>query len=406
MSSDSRAFAYAYINPAVRSDRLRCIDMEHTMKPFDHDLLRFKVQGVDDTDQTRWTTGVPVRIQYGRWPLGVTNFFGYIGGVNRTWDQSVRTGPSGRVMEVWCIGASYPLKAPITTIFTGMTSSQIASSVASASGLDIDIPPTAYTWPQKSAPGLTQWKFLSELALASGCTLYVNRTQMRFYDPSTILQRNNLVVPIFYEKDAALSQAGGAATVVSLHTDVTELSAVEGRRKRNRVVQGIDAVTGAPIFTTSAAQAVPSMASRTLAPIFAEAVTDLVTRSQADAVALLPARTAANRFHIRGKAILSGDVRVTQESPIVIEGLGTRDSGVWQVIEACHIVRKNWYSTECVLGRDSDYDNGVRPGLPPGVAATRLTTTAASGAGEPPSVLLSGQWRAAYTSFGALSAAA
>lgn len=406
MATDTRAFAFAYVNPAVRSDHLACVEMEHTMAPFDHDMMRFKIVGVDDTDQTRWTTGVPVRVQYGRYPLGVTNFFGYIGGVNRLWTQTSKTNLSSRIMEVWAVGASWPLKTPLSTVFTSVTSAQIATTVASAYGLDVDIPATSYLWPQKSAPGRTAFEFLADLARDSGCIFYVNQTQMRFYDPVTVLLRNNSVVPVFYEKDTALSQSGGQATVLDFESDVTELSNVEGRRKRNRVVQGLDAVTGAPIYAASSAQSTPLLASRSLPPIFGETVTDMVTASQADANSLLPARTVANRFFARARARFSGDARITQESPVVVEGLGIRDSGIWQVISAVHTVRKNWYSTDCVLGRDSDYDNGVRPGLSAGVARASLDSTESSATGSPATVLQNGQWRATYTTAGVSLAAA
>lgn len=396
MSGDSTAFALAYINPANRSDSLTCVEMAHTMAPFNHDMMTFSVRGVDDTDSTRWTTGTPVRVQYGRYPTSITNFYGYVGGVERTWTQPTKTSPSVRVMQVWCIGASYPLKAPIANVFTGMTSSQIAINIANDNALDSDIPPTSYSWPQKAAAGVTQLQFLSELARDSGCTFYVHRTQLRFYDPSTILVRNSQVIPIFYEKDAALSQNNGVATVLDFHTDITELSAVEGRRKRTRVVQGLDAVTGAPIYNTDTPSAV-TLAAVSLPPLFAESVTDMVIANQSDANNLLPARTIANRFFSKATARVSGHVAITQESPVVIEGLGSRDSGLWQVLEATHIIRRNWYSTDCVLGRDSDYDNGVRPGLPTGSVPVNGTTA-------PASVLVNGQWRSTYTTLGLVSA--
>lgn len=391
MSSDFTAFSYMTVNPAVRSDRLIVSELKVHMKPFAHDVAEVWVQSVDDIDPTRWTTGVPVSILYGR-TIGLTDtFYGYILSVERNWGQVDRTPPVGRIMRITAIGASYPMKADLTTIYQGMTSAQIGRALALSHYLDFDIPDSPWVWPSKASSGISEWSFLSELAKASGLILYCHGTQVRMYDPLLPVQRRNAVVPYFYEKDSGKGQ-----TVVEFRTDVTEVSSTEGRRKRVRVVQGLDVATGQPIYATDSGPE-PALGQRGLPPAFTETVTDLVATSQKAANALLSARGLENRFYIRARAVLSGDPRVTQHSPVVIEGLGSRDSGVWQVLEATHHVKKRWYSTDVVLGRDSDYDNGARPGLPDGVARAQQDPYGATVYTGPPTVLANNAWRAAWS---------
>lgn len=392
--ADSNAFAYLYANPARRSDRLIVRDLKVYMAPFRHDMAKIVVQGPTDEDWTRWDTGVPLRVQYGRTPSAISNFFGYVLGVDRHWEQTNKLAISDRTMEILAVGASWPFKEGLATAFSGMSSSQIATQIASQNYFDIDAPATDFVWPTKNVSGSSIWEFLCELAKSSGLTCAMNGTQLRFYDPMTILRRNNSVVPVFYEKDSALGQ-----TVLEMQTDVTELSASEGRRKRLRVVQGTDIRTGTDIYVRDDGTHQGTYLARRYRPtLFTEFVSDMVTIDQSSASALLPARTTENRFYIRARAKLAGDVRVVQESPIVIEGLGTRDSGLWQAIEVVHHVHKNWYALDCELGRDSDYDNGVRPGLPAGVARARLDPYETIVFNSPPTALINGRWRAAWTS--------
>jgi hypothetical protein len=387
--SDFNAFAYLTVNPAVRSDRLVLSELKLHMKAFSHDVAEMWVQSVDDTDPVRWSTGVPLSIHYGRAPNQVDTFYGYVLDVQRNWGQVTRTSPMGRMMRVTALGASYPMKEDLTTLFHQMTTDQIATALARSHYFDTDIPPTDWAWPTKSSSGESEWTFLVELAKASGLIMYCHGTQFRMYDPLTPLQRKNVTVPHFYEKDSGRGQS-----VLSFDTDLSEVSSEEGRRKRTRVVRGIDAL-GQSIYATDAGP-VPALGQRSLAPAFSETVTDLVTVDQRAANALLPARGLENRFYHRAKAVLSGDPRITQQSPVVIEGLGPRDSGIWQVLEAVHHIRKRWYSTDVVLGRDSDFDNGKRPGLPDGVLRDRLDPYASALAPPPPSVLANGQWRAGW----------
>lgn len=390
--ADPQAFAYVYMDPAHRTDRLAASELWIRMASFRHDTAEVIIQGIDDIDPTRWTTGTPLRITYGRSLAAMGEFVGYLLNINRDWSQVQHATLPRRTAKITAIGASNPLKADLTNIYTGMTSAQIATTLVESHYLDRDIPSTSYVWPSRAASGTSEWSFLCELAKASGLVLYCKGTQVRMYDPLTPLKRNNSVVPYFYEH-----ASGKGSTVLDFRSDVTEMSAEHGRRKRTRILRGMDANTGVPFLATDSGP-VHTLATRNLAPSVSESVIDLVAPNQAAATALLPARSVENRFYIRAQARFSGDITVTQASPVVIEGLGTRDSGIWQVLEATHHIRKNWFSTDCELGRDSDYDNGVRPGLPANVARARLDPYATPVLANPPTVLVNGQWRAAWIS--------
>jgi hypothetical protein len=273
-----------------------------------------------------------------------------------------------------------PLRNGFTGSFTNQTGAAIATSVANQYRYSIDAPMTGFVWPSKNAAGTSAWSFLCDLAKQDGRICAMNGTQLRFYAPLTLLNRTTTQIPVFYDIDSGLGK-----TILEMRTDDTEMSAMPGQRKLSRQLAGLDGTTGAALAATSTGPA-NILAARSIAPILTELPADIVTRSQATAEARLAGLVEENRFHMRAKASLAGDVRVVQESPVVLEGLGARDSGLWQVVKVTHRMRWQYYALDCELGRDSDYDPGVRPLAAP---VTMPTVT------PPASVLINGLWQAA-----------
>lgn len=392
--ADQQAIAYLYTSPGTTNRRITVLDFKLEMCPFAHSIAKIVIQGTDDTT-AQWDTGAPIIVRYGRQPNAMTNFYGYMLFPEPNWKQTLKNQQANRRMTIWAIGTSWPFKDGLSQPFLNMTAPQIAQAIAGTHFLSVNAPTSSsdYVWPMKTAiNGQSEWEFLVELAKASGRTCHVNGTQLDFYDPSTTLVQPDPVVPTFYEKDS-----GKGMTVLDFTPDNNEVSADPGRRKRTRIFQSLDR-NGNPIFLTDDGTNVSHrFGSRYRAPLFTEYVSSIVAHSPQDAKALLPALTTDNRFYIRAQAILSGNVQVTQETPIVIEGVGIRDSGLWQVISVTHHVGWQWYSMECELGRDSDFDNGIRPLNPPGVARTFMTSYGSVPITTPPTILNNNVWRAAFS---------
>jgi hypothetical protein len=394
--ADSTAFSKIWVNPAARPDPLTPNDFKLHMRPYEHDILEAEIRGVTDVDALRWSVGTPIQARYGRNPNTWDQFYGYLASTSRNWSQTNRIATSLRVMKIVAIGASWPLKQGLQAIYPSITAAQLATTIATENYFDIDAPATPYLWETLVSPGSSTWQFLCDVAQQSGLTCHMHGTQLRFYDPMTVISQGDAVVPRFVEKDAS---GGTTATVLSMCTDSSEMESVEGRRRRNRVFSSVDAYNDGVFLTSDDGSSLGiGLGARRVAPIFTEYISDIVAHTQVDAEALLPAITTANRFWNRATAELSGDVRVTQATPIVLEGLGSRDSGLWQVLDVTHHVKYQWYSLKCSLGRDSDYDNGVRPGLASGLARAHLDPSATQVLSNPGTILVNGRWRSTYTS--------
>lgn len=389
--SDSRAFAYCYPNPALRTPRVSVVELWHHMTSFNHDLVIATIRGLNNNDTTLWDSGLPIHFRYGRAPAEVVDFYGYIIGPVRSWKISARTPVSERVCTVIAQGASYPLMDAYQGVFTNVSGDQIATKIAAGNYLNIDTVSHPYVWPHRYFGATTEWKALCCLARDIGYTCYVNKTELRFYDPLTALRRGNTTVPSFQEKDA-----NALASVLSFEVADAEVSAAATMRKRTRVMSSTDKAGSPTYLSDDGSSQAPFLASRRLPPIFTEYVADLVANSQVDLNFLLPPESVANRFHIRASAQVAGNPLVTQESPVVIEGLGARDSGIWHVLSAVGHYSWNKYVLDLDLGRDSDFDSGLRPGVPSGIARAQYDPSQKIVFDRPPTVLRNNRWRSSY----------
>jgi hypothetical protein len=379
--ADTAAFARLQVDPENRSSWVTASTCEVEMAPYAHDLAHVTLMGVQDIDVATWVTGTPVHLQWGRSPNQVTDFYGYLVSTTRHWSQGDRSALSSRFMDVWCIGASMWMRNGYTGSFGNQTGASIAESLANEFRLSIDSTPTTFAWPAKNAAGVSAWSFLAELAKADGRILACNGTTLRYTSPTALLDRGVSSVPTFYEKDSGVGQ-----TVLSMETENTQMSAVAGRRRLNRVLRTIDPRTGQVIVASDSGPA-QALSGAPVAALLTEYPIDMTASSPAAAEARLQGEGVANRFPIRATALLAGDTRVVQESPVVLEGLGSRDSGIWQVLTVKHRIAKAHYSLECELGRDTLSDSGARPSVPPGIVPL--------GGGAPGSRLVNGVWQTA-----------
>lgn len=389
--ADPFPFANAWVNPGAGARMLTVRDLKVYMNGWQHDMAVAVIGGIDDVDQVTWNVGTPVLIRYGR-----TNrwdeFYGYLTNTSRHWEQNQRTRTDQRFLNIKAIGASWPLKDGFAGAYIDHSAVSIATDIANKNYFDIDAPADSYVFPALASAGRSYWDFLVYVAKKVSRTCHMHGTQLRFYDSVELAQRPGYVIPRFQEKDAA-----GVATVIDLTTDSSEAGSIEGRRRRNRVMQSTDSWGNSITGTDDGSSLQGAYGARRLPALFTEYVSDVVVNTQADIDNLLPAVTSNNRFWNRAKATLLGNVRVTQETPIIIEGLGPRDSGMWQVLSVCHHIRPKQYEMMCELGRDADYDNGIRPGLPSGLARTYLDGTASAAPQVPGTQLMNGRWRSTYT---------
>lgn len=391
---DTNVFAHVVLDPnrghATRT--VRRLDV--VQKEYHHDIAEVVVRGETDNAE-EFKTGTPVQIDYGRFPRDEGTFYGYI---NHTVPEVDRTHPQvgSRDMKLVCIGASYTMKQPLTGVFTDRTAQGVVLDIAGQFLFTADIPfsNTDIVFPSLNCPGLSAWKFCAETAKKAGLVFYCNKTEIRMMDPLEELHRLDRFVPTFYHRD----YFPGIDTIISFKTESGDYFPEPGRQRVTRLAYGVNPRTGEMIFATNDGSSGPITLARTAPkPRFAKYETALVVGDNFLANQRLDAAAKLNRFHVKAVAEVNGDPRIHQGSVVVLEGLNDKHSGLWYVHEATHAISAQRFSTKLVLGRDSEYDDGTRPGPPVNVVSPRYDPYNQQVVVEtPPTILVGDTWRSAW----------
>lgn len=389
---DANVFVKAVFDITVRADPKRVLEFSLLQREYHHDFAIIEVQGEQD-NQREYRTGAPVQLTWGRSPQGTDDFYGYIDHVVPKLDRKERA-TNMRSIMVYCLGASWPLKNPVQSVYVGLTTSDAIRDVAAKNFFTTDVTDNQIIWPSLSAAGVSQWDFLVDMAKRSGRTLYCNKTEVRCYDALTTLKRSDRPVPTFYfyDKHPELN------TVIDFKVRSGEAGVEDGRQRRIRYAQGIDDHTGLAVFARDDASqlTVDQLSLDSPDPWFDKFETDFVVPSNLLAMQRLDAEARRNRFYIKAHAQVVGDTRVTQGGVVILEGLANKHSGAWYVHAVKHTITKARYVMDLELGRDSEYDDGLRPGPPANVVRPRFDPFGIEVTRTPPTILVNGTWRSSW----------
>lgn len=392
--ADPSVFATVVLDPLLNRNSKAVMSMRLIQKEYHHDMVEVVLRGEHD-DLTEFRTGSPVRIDFGRYPKQEDAFFGYLNHVEPVVDRE-HPELSSRLTKVLCIGASYVMKQPITGVFTNRTAQGVVLDVAQQFLFTADIPfaNIDIVFPSLSCPGHTAWAFCSETAKKAGLVFYCNKTEARMYDPLVTLHRFDRFLPTFYHRDSFPN----TDSIIRFEVESGDYFPQARRHLAKRLAYGVNSRTGEMVFATNeGAPGAQKLARNAPTPQFSKYETGLVVGDQYIAAQRLDAEANQNRFHVQATAEVIGDPNVHQGAIVVMEGLGDKHSGLWYVHEAVHNVSFERYSTSLVLGRDSEYDDGVRPGPPVNVVRTRFDPFDQQQVREtPPSVLVNNVWRSAW----------
>lgn len=353
-------------------------------REFAHDVMAALVSG-DDVAQG-CTTGTPIMLEWGNSSQEVTTLAGY---VHHT--EPMAAFGKANMVKIVLIGASYILKQPQQQAWQLSTIPAVIRALADSVKFSGDIKPHAQVWPMLTQGGKPTWDFMVSLAKQIGWFLYANSTDIQFHP---------YLDDIGGARTSALSFSAKSAT-----PSIKDFRAVSGEQtpdggaKADRQLAGIDIRSGT-LF--QAADDGTTTLLDTVAYEFQQPSFRLYDESPAstygEAVAVLDGATQANRWHIQAQAEVTGSARLVPGTLVALEGISRRQDGYWYVQSAEHSSGKDDYVTHLLLGRDSDWDQYVRPDpRRRKVVRQRLDPFGTLTTAVPPAKLINNLWRAAYS---------
>jgi len=335
-------FAEVHFANLKRSDQIQRQPYEVWIyqREYFHDVAVVEVHAESSND-AKYRGGMPVQIQWGWLPHATDYFHGY---VHHT--EHIEHKDKPRTLRITCIGSSYPMKAPSHKVWKKATKRHIAATLAKHYRFSATIEDDRVVMPTITQHGQSDWDMLVNLAQRAGYTFFVHKTHMFFHE--------RVVHPRPHKSVYFLRHANGAHyrrnSVYSFKHMVGET--IPGTARKARLVHGV-ADNGKRV--TYRVDPDNCDVLGTVAPpvLFGEMVNHRPVHSGNDAATYLKALNNRYRFHYKAKAVLSGDVKVTQTSTIRLHGIDSSNDGYWYVTEVAHHITLADYTLEVELGRDS-----------------------------------------------------
>ena len=229
----------------------------------EHDRLVLHFKGHLKEDRQALVAEDPVVFKFASGKV-TTTWYGYINYVDTS--NSTQSGNT----DIVCLGASYLLKSPNQKIYKNITADQVVAQIAKSNGLQAITQrhPRVKDWVQA---GQSQWQLLRRLAKQTGFALRADNTTIYFVSKTKIFNDRKKTAAYFNyidnkEISGIITKAdryGG--TIVNFVPRLSDKSPESGVRV-DRVVTGVDPVTGKVINVTHKYTAPSSAVSGVVIP--------------------------------------------------------------------------------------------------------------------------------------------
>lgn len=327
--------------PLSEETPARISDFYWGQRRYEHEMGRIRFADWNP-DPVVLTTNSPVRIVVRRGESSKTHY-GYIHHVvhNRSKDQSY--------VDVYVIGASYPMKQQNQSVYAHTTASAVATDIATKHGFAYDIADHGRVFPQISNPGYTDWELLANLAKQIGYSLRAEGTTL-FFKPLT----EDYLKMVASAQTFIATKPGTAVapTLYSITPVVGDAINYGDAYKSSVAVTGYDPKLGA-MFTAINQNPAGTVRARVNPELFDRYDVNTATVDLQAASYEVQAAQELNRFPYRAKAVLVGTPDLRPDMPLIIGGVNPELDGHWIVIEANHVVENGMYTTEVEIGLDS-----------------------------------------------------
>jgi len=212
-----------------------------------HDILILEFKGEIRDSALGIASGDPVKFSW-NYDDDARTWVGYVHSI----EPSSLTSTS--LTTVVCVGASYVLKDSTQAVFKNVTADQVVARVASAKGFKVQTQRHPRVFPTISNTGQSDWQLLRRLALQCGFVLITNNTLIKFKSKSQMFKESLRKQLYFRFEDQRAQGMGAAATLINFTAHVSDQAPDVAGANVDRVISGIDEVTGNVIKTTHKAK--------------------------------------------------------------------------------------------------------------------------------------------------------
>ena len=271
--------------------------------------------------------GSPISVRWGKTPLGVRNFYGYVNHYETDEERRAYT-------RLVALGTSRVMNSASPSTWQETSRSSIARDIAKRHKLRSIIHQHFWVVDNWATGPRTDWQALNDLANEIGYLLWVDGSTFYFLDPKKALaSASSLTVPFISSRDIEKVQILGGSNIPG-----------ETTQAKRRVLYGLDYSTNEPFLATSGDPSHPTEVVADNVTTFAEAeqATDAASRREGDYYVA--------KIRMKGDATLYPGRIIRLDSGRV----NTDQTGLWTINEARHEITRDDFTTDLVATRGVD----------------------------------------------------
>lgn len=329
----------------VYVDYVRIVKLELELAEYQHDLLKITMAGIPPMAVTDYINA-PVTVSWFQDSMG-HNFKGYIVFVDPEYEnrQGVVNNSPFQLTTLYCLGASYDMKAKVTRSWESPTLKTVVKELAEKYQYSYSVPDDDSSFIRLLQTEESDWEFLVRLCHSRGYAVTMHETHIHVFDRYRALGRQisvHLLETSNMSNDLRI-RPGRILNFSGTFGNVT-LSA----NSNDEVVTSLDSSGN---LVTAQTKSRASGLGRALTSRFTDQLAmNLVSPEYADKY--LEAR-ARDKFPFEASIDLTGTAGIKPGGIVDIKKFNSNFDGVWYVSKVKHILTFDQFFTEVVVKRDS-----------------------------------------------------
>lgn len=336
------------VNQVVTTDWVLDMDLNQIWGEHEEASLRIELRRTDNMSGYKpWPVNAPVQIIWGRQPVALNNWYGY---VNHYRVSDADTGTKNVQYTYSLIGISKPMNTDVSKIWSNVTPTYIAKTIAAKYNFRCVVTSTNWILPTEVQASESDWSFLNRIAEKTGFRFWVGNGTLYFIDPIVYIEgAGSQGVPEFIMNKQPQYQD----TVRNF--EILKGDNLPGAVQAQRSLYGIDASTG-QVFQAKAPNPTGSSVQHVN--------TERVVTNYTEGMNIVSAWQNLSQFWIGGQCELFGTANVYPGKLIYLKGNAFADNnnGYWLVTAADHTLKQSGttvytadkYMTKVTMVRNQD----------------------------------------------------
>jgi hypothetical protein len=324
--------------PTAPSIRLQPVKIDLLEESGAHDVLTIQFSVANYLWITILKTGVPVQLTFSQGSY-TREWVGYVSNVT-----THTIGQPQEIMEVHCIGPTFPLKTREPKVFTNTTIPMAVKEIVEKFGFKFVGEDNGVMFDQLAIAGHSYWEWIQEQAHKIGYGVVVDGLTFIFRPLDRIIYSGITSLPTFamFGRGTGINNMQDDRTLDWLQVRNGEYIESGPNSRTTKNLGGVSPINASIVTAVATPDGVGTPVRDVVADVlFSQVSQEHVSNSQAIGQALAQGSAQNARFNLPAKLKGQGDPRIRVFGPIAVLGTSDLNDGIWIVKKAHHHFSSN-----------------------------------------------------------------